>query len=381
MKNFTLKILGLFFVGLLFYSTPTRACNLSEMSLVSVTGTGPYVITVYLCVGTGLTGATKGADQSTTTVSFGFWDATPGFALNSFTPAQMFSIAPAQATVPPRCRMTGVNAGPAAIYGTQVQLVYPMPNAAPCTGASATNYGCINSAVLCGPATQNCSTHTFTVNQIPDSIRAFGVEGAGNQVGGCYPNADMLIVFPVLSVEWGDVEARQSAAGVEVKWTTLTETNADYFIVERAVGDGDFESIGEVTALGNSSAASQYTYMDTSPQNGRNRYRIVEVDIAGSSSDSRIIELNFFVPDGMAWGQVGPNPASEGLDVSFYSPTAEVMTMSLMDISGKIVFSQQLSAISGGNALHMDLTTVRPGNYFLSIRGSDAGLVRKVMKL
>jgi hypothetical protein len=381
MKNFTLKFLGLALVGLLVYTTPTHACNLSQMTLVSVTGTGPYVITVDLCVGTGLTLTTKGADQSTTHISFGFWDATPGFAISGFTPAQMFSIAPAQPTVPPRCRLTGVNIGPVPLYGTSVTIFYQMPNAVPCTGANATNYACINSSAICGPATQNCSTHTFTVNQIPDSMRAFGVEGAGNQVGGCYPNADMLIVFPVLSVEWGDVEARQSAAGVEVRWTTLAETNTDYFIVERAVGDGDFESIGEVTAVGNSNAASQYTYMDTSPQNGRNRYRIVEVDIAGTSADSRVIELTFFVPGGMAWGQVGPSPASEGLDVSFYSPIAEAMTMSLMDISGKMVFSQDVSAIAGGNALHMDITTVRPGNYFLTLSGAAGRLTRKVVKL
>jgi hypothetical protein len=380
----TIKLFTLGFMCLVMSCLGVKACNLSSLTLVSVTGTGPYVISVNLCVGTGLTllpSATKGADQSTTHISFGFWDATPGFAVSAFTPAQMFSIAPAQATTPPRCRLNGVNIGPVASHGTSVTIFYQMPTGAPCTGTNATNYGCINSAAICGPATQNCSTHTFTVNQMPDSMRAFGVEGAGNQIGGCYPNADMKIDFSTFAVQWGVVEGIRSTTGINIKWTTLEEINADYFIVERS-GDGlIYESIGEVTAVGNASTASRYAYMDHSPVPGANYYRIVEVDRAGGSIDSETIEVQYSQPDGLQWGAVGPNPAADFVQIAFFAPDDETMSLQLLDVTGKVVLASVVEATLGGNEVRLDLSQLARGNYFLTLRGAQGKLTRKLVKL
>jgi hypothetical protein len=315
-------------------------------------------------------------------VFFGFYDAAPpGFTVNSFTPANM--VGPVRTSpAGPGCSMPSTNYGPDPYYGLQGEVIYTDPGYSGdpyCTGKP---YGCVNSTTTCGGAQAFCTTFTFNVNQMPDSMRVFGVEGGGNPVGGCYPNADMAINFRTFfGVIWGDIQGEKSSAGVRIKWSTLQETNADYYIVERAVDGVNYVSIGQVTAVGNSSSTLRYEYFDHSPNAGENRYRLIQVDKTGNSTDSEIIEVNYFKPENLSWGAVGPNPAVDFIDVSFFSPVAATVTLQMYDIEGRLVLSGDVDAVNGGNATRLDLSKLNRGDYFLSLQGGNAKLMRKVIKL
>jgi hypothetical protein len=100
---------------------------------------------------------------------------------------------------------------------------------------------------------------------MPDSVRVYGVEGGGNPVAGCYPDADMMINFTTLAVEWGTVEGIGLEHSVKLKWSTLSETNTDLFLVERASDNGDFVEIGTVDAAGLSTSLLKYEFVDLAP--------------------------------------------------------------------------------------------------------------------
>lgn len=371
MKFSTLKKYVLVWIMVLSTGGAAMACNLSDLTLVSITGTGPYAIVMRLCVGMGLTGATKGGDQSTKDISFGIFENTPGLVINSFLPANLCG--------PMGCCMPGSIVSPQP--GQSARLLYSDPGyygIAPCATSP---YGCVNSTALCGAAQAFCRNITINVNIRPDSIRAYGAEGGGNPIGGCYPNADMRIIFPPLPVVWGDFQGSATNAGVKLKWSTLEEINADVYVVERAINDVDYEIIAEVPATGNTTEISRYEYLDRNPNPGVNRYRLVQVDMSGLSGESEIIEVVYDTPSQLAWSQVGPNPTRDYVDLSFYSPKAAALTLQLMDVTGKMVLNQAVEANLGGNMLRLDLRALNKGNYYLSLMSGSDRIVYKIARL
>ncbi len=368
MKKYIPKIFTLALFSILLSGSAVRACNLSDVTFTSFSGSGPFVIGVRLCVGTGITGATKGGDQGTTNMLFGFWDNLPGVIVTAFTPAS-FNGPP-----PNNCLMNGsLSAG--GPFGTRSIVGYTA------TGCGTSGFGCVSTTVACGNARAWCNNFTFTVNRIPDSIRVFGAEGGGNPIGGCYPNPDMKIDFSSFPVLWGDIEGIRSTAGINVKWSTLREVDTDYMIVERSIDQVSFESIGELPSAGNSSAQVRYQFFDPAPVTGSNWYRIVQVDRNGASYDSEIIEVNYFKPEAITWGNIGPNPTSSAIDFTFYSPRSEPVKVILFDVTGKVDRSFVMDAIIGGNSMHLDLNDLNRGAYYLSVQGAGEKLIHKVIKL
>jgi Secretion system C-terminal sorting domain len=384
MKKTTLRFLWIVMLGLLVSGNVAKACNFSDLTFLGVTGTGPYVISVRLCVGMGITGSSLGADQSTRSFMFGFWDSQPGFAISAFTPASVTGppttfqsgLCP---TATPGCTNNGaIFTNP---YLGSTALVRYIQGGAPCSATK--SYGCITATCRCGQAQAYCTNHTFTVNQLPDSMIALGIEGAGNGIAGCFPNADMRINFNLLfPLTWGSISTARHAAGVEVVWSTEEESNMDYFIVERAMEGEAYQEIGHVAAVGTTQEAVKYSFLDNAPLKGACTYRIVSVDKSGELSDSKTIaELGHASLGGLAWGAVGPNPASDHLDISFYSPQASQVTYQVFDAGGKRVLAADMDAIVGGNSARIDLAGLVGGSYFLSLQNGKDKLTRKIVKL
>ncbi|MBL0100798.1 MAG: hypothetical protein IPP49_12800 [Saprospiraceae bacterium] len=74
---------------------------------------------------------------------------------------------------------------------------------------------------------------------------------------------------------------------------TASETNNDYFTIERS-GDGvAYEAIGQIKGAGNSSKEISYEFVDEKPLSGINYYRIKQTDFDGQYSYSDIRSVRF----------------------------------------------------------------------------------------
>jgi len=135
-----------------------------------------------------------------------------------------------------------------------------------------------------------------------------------------------------LPVTWGTFTAVPVNAKVLLTWTTLQESNTSHFLIEHSGNGQQFDVIGRVTAGGNTSVPSTYTFTDPAPvANGNNFYRLRQVDLDGQSaySEVRIVSLN-----GSAGSYVNmyPNPVRDVMHLDVAQESVEVM---VNDISGK----------------------------------------------
>ncbi len=79
---------------------------------------------------------------------------------------------------------------------------------------------------------------------------------------------------------------------VEVNWTTAQETQNERFVVERSKDLTGFEIVAEIRDVaGNSQSKNSYRISDFSPYLGTSYYRLLQYDIDGSRTESRVVSV------------------------------------------------------------------------------------------
>lgn len=84
-----------------------------------------------------------------------------------------------------------------------------------------------------------------------------------------------------LPVELINFEAEKINSGVKLMWSTATEVDNDYFILEKSSNGQHFTEIAKIIGAGNSSFTTKYSYTDNSPLEGISYYRLSQVDFDG----------------------------------------------------------------------------------------------------
>lgn len=167
-----------------------------------------------------------------------------------------------------------------------------------------------------------------------------------------------------LPVEYTSFTAAANSNNVDVKWSTASEINSDYFIVEKSSNGMQFNPVGKLNAAGFSNTLQSYLWVDENPSLGNNYYRLKQVDRDGTFEYSIIKVVNFK----KSLMNVYPNPVTDGvISVSIDDIQDENMQARLMDISGKIVLESSLSLSSTSpNQFTID-KSLTPGLYLFEL--------------
>lgn len=91
-----------------------------------------------------------------------------------------------------------------------------------------------------------------------------------------------------LPVEIIVLSATCENSSVIVSWTTASETNNNYFVVESSKDNAEWNSVGKVDGAGNSNSIRSYRYTDETPDNAI-YYRLKQVNFDGTFSYSKTI--------------------------------------------------------------------------------------------
>ncbi len=168
-----------------------------------------------------------------------------------------------------------------------------------------------------------------------------------------------------LPVEWLDFSAQPQDGTVHLTWATASETNSDYYVVQRKSEDGEWMSLADLPAAGNSTEMKEYAFTDYLAPSGRSQYRIRQVDIDGKMHYSKTEEILF-----QPAFQIMPNPSSDWVRLSGVSGP---VSGQLLDLQGSVIrsFDQAEASLWVG-----DLPT---GIYFLRLEGSGLQ-VEKLVK-
>lgn len=89
------------------------------------------------------------------------------------------------------------------------------------------------------------------------------------------------VACSALPIELLSFDVYMIDTAVNVKWSTATETNCDYFTVERSTNGIDWKEVSQVNGNGTSSTIHFYNTVDLNAPYGYSYYRLKEVDYNG----------------------------------------------------------------------------------------------------
>lgn len=175
---------------------------------------------------------------------------------------------------------------------------------------------------------------------------------------------------PSLPIELIDFTAIENNKKVYLKWETATETNNDYFVVERSNDGGWFEALGRMDGAGTTSIAQNYAFTDHSPKYGLNYYRLKQVDTDGKFAHSSVIPI--LIETQPREIILFPNPVSEKATVIYHSPKKTTLKFLISDEAGRWIATPTFNVEQGQNTLELDMRDLPPAVYFLSLKNGDA---------
>ncbi len=148
---------------------------------------------------------------------------------------------------------------------------------------------------------------------------------------------------------------------INLFWSTATELNNSHFEIERSNDGRNFQSIGKVEGHGNSSEVKVYDFYDEKPMNGKNYYRLKQIDFDGTFEYSYVILEEVKRKETIL--ELFPNPAIHTLVLQ--SPTKGDVI--IYDALGKVIST--FSKID--DTMTFDVSQLQPGLYKLLFQSSD----------
>ncbi|MFK7947918.1 MAG: T9SS type A sorting domain-containing protein [Saprospiraceae bacterium] len=163
-----------------------------------------------------------------------------------------------------------------------------------------------------------------------------------------------------------------------LSWETATELNNSHFEVERSFDGINFEVIETVEGNGTTVEVINYEFVDEAPL-ANTYYRLRQVDFDGQFEYSKVVSVNRKV-SGSGDVKVYPNPAQDNLTIDFTTSADEDVIITVTDMTGRVLISQNRNVAQGENQLNIDLTNLPQGNYFLQLKSTTTSTIQAIVK-
>jgi hypothetical protein len=187
------------------------------------------------------------------------------------------------------------------------------------------------------------------------------------------PTSLNITLPSVLAVKLNSFEVVKKGETSLLKWKMEKEDGVSSYVIERS-GDGkQFVQIISIKAK-NSNLEDIYSYIDNSPLNGKNYYRlkIVSNDGRFSFSEVRQAEYNLTLQV-----DIFPNPIKNNtINVIIKSSTSCTAELSITNNEGKMLATSKLFISQGSFTKELNIRHIANGVYYLKII-TDAGIIQK----
>jgi hypothetical protein len=199
---------------------------------------------------------------------------------------------------------------------------------------------------------------SITSTSAPSLFNSFSTFTLGDKLGG----------GNVLPIGLLHFSATPDNNQVDLQWTTSTESNNDYFTIERSVDGTTFDSIariGSEAPNGTSSTPIDYTAVDQHPYMGLSYYRLKQTDLDGNSTFSKIVSVDFTHKQNFT---IYPNPSKGVIYVTGIVVSTGSVLSQWFDLSGKLLSQATIPVQGGAASMNVNLNN---GIYLLKLTFPD----------
>ena len=216
----------------------------------------------------------------------------------------------------------------------------------------------------------------FTVNCFAQPTVAANntVFNGGNADGFAFSRVGSLGNEVPLPIELISFSANCHNQNLVIKWTTASETNNDYFTIERSTDAANWIIIKTVDGARNSSTIQNYSFTDSTTATSISYFRLKQTDFDGKSKYSKVITIKNckenLAPDNLV---IYPNPANGIINFLFNGDIGQVRSIAVFNTLGERVY------YSGRYQSYIDLTNKSNGIYFVHFNLSTKTITSKIV--
>lgn len=151
-----------------------------------------------------------------------------------------------------------------------------------------------------------------------------------------------------------------------LEWETASETNNDYFTIEKQVKGETFSPIDKIDGEGNSTAYNRYHSYDNEPVNGISYYRLKQTDFNGAFTYSEVISIENRFSTAII-NNIYPNPTSGEVRIDLHMNRGGHCHVRITDVIGRLVFQEIQNIPEGDSSIAINMENVPNGIYAVTI--------------
>lgn len=181
--------------------------------------------------------------------------------------------------------------------------------------------------------------------------------------------------------------ATRQQKDVNITWTTASELNNAYFIVQRSTDGVSFENITKVKGNGTTQSVSSYGYTDKYIVEHTSAtaiyYRLVQVDFDNQRHVSGVAVISIDKQTPKMEMSASPNPFTDITNITLNAAVSETGTLTVVDMQGKVMFDKPILLQEGTNSIVIDelSSSSYRGMYFVHIKTPTSGsVIKRIVK-
>ena len=184
---------------------------------------------------------------------------------------------------------------------------------------------------------------------------------------------ELITPTSALPITLANLQAAAKGADNLVTWQTVSEINSAHFDVQRSTGNTiNFNTIGTVTAAGNSDVTLNYSFTDVQPVQGNNLYRLKMVDKDGKFNYSAIVSVNRSAGVNL---KIYPNPVADVLRVDGLD-SYNASNITVIDNAG----NKLSETTASGSSYMLNIKQLAAGTYYLQVTTNKTTTTLKFVK-
>jgi hypothetical protein len=179
-----------------------------------------------------------------------------------------------------------------------------------------------------------------------------------------------------LPVELVEMDVKCISEGNMISWTTASESNSQYFSIEKSVDAINFTEVGQVKAAGNSKKTLSYSYIDRNENTHVLYYRIKETDVNGNVKKYKIVSTEHC---SMKESSINVANTTDGkVFITFNSEIKTDYTIYVYSLLGTLIKEKKITAGQGLTKMQLDTDGILSSVYLLKV---SSNLVTKNQKV
>jgi hypothetical protein len=169
--------------------------------------------------------------------------------------------------------------------------------------------------------------------------------------------------------------------GIELRWTTVSESNNNYFTLERSTDGLTFSAIISILGNGTTSAVNKYQYTDKNSDVKRDScyYRLSQTDLDGTKKNLETIYVRRELKLSKIWVYPTPVQQTQNIHIDFDGLQEGIYTMAILNSNGDRIVQDQVNINYNFQSMEIETNNIPNGLYIVHIFSTADTFIQRII--